>query len=399
MAKYRLLYAIVYFGSLAFALAYESKLTFVLFVGAAVLPVVTLILLVLSGLLLKLEVIPDTEYVGKLQNFDITIRVKNRFIIPVSPMMITGTFHDRDGSIIPGRRLVLSAGALRKSDCVFSGSIRYRGRYRLGIESAVIYDLLRIFKFKIKNTPGCIVTVTPRRIILDETSALWADDYESSLTKVSFMDSSTSSSVRKYEDGDLLKHVHWKLSAKQDELMVRQMEQNLGSSAVIVTDMHALTENTEENMKYADAAAETALAITRKIITDGRSALNIYRTRKGSAGTSQIQNIDEYEQLLDIFAVLPITDTVSGAEALVPKAAELMTGCEPLFIITPKLEAQTFSAILASVSGSCSEMRIYLTGSKPSPALMAEADASRIASVSFIDPDDIALSLRESMSR
>ena len=46
MAKYRFLYALIYVGSAAFALSYESKLTFVLFAGVALLPVVSLILLI-----------------------------------------------------------------------------------------------------------------------------------------------------------------------------------------------------------------------------------------------------------------------------------------------------------------------------------------------------------------
>ena len=64
MAKYRFLYALIYVGSAAFALAYESRLTYVLFLGVAILPIVTLIIMVLSGLLLKVEVIPDAVYVG-----------------------------------------------------------------------------------------------------------------------------------------------------------------------------------------------------------------------------------------------------------------------------------------------------------------------------------------------
>ena len=123
MAKYRFLYALLYIGSLVLALCYESRLTFVLFVGVAALPIVSLILMVLSGLLLKLEVEPDADYVGKLQDFGIKVRVINRFIMPVSPMMIIGTFHDRNGNVIAGRRLVMSVSALHKCEYVFEGNI------------------------------------------------------------------------------------------------------------------------------------------------------------------------------------------------------------------------------------------------------------------------------------
>lgn len=398
MAKYRTLYAVLLIGSVIFALAYESKLSLVLLIGVAILPFVTLLLLVLTGLLLKLEVTPDTAYVGKLQNFDITVRVTNRFIMPVSPMMITGTFHDSDGSIMSGRKLVVNTSAFRKSEYVFSGSIRYRGEYVLGIDNAEIYDLLRIFRFRIKRMPCCHVTVTPRRILLDETTVLCSDDFDSNVTKISFFDSGSFVSVREYEEGDLLKHVHWKLSAKHDELMVRQTEQNLGSSAIIMTDLHSIaTENEEDDMRAADAAVEAALALTRKIIEDGRTALNIYRTHDGTINAFPAEKPEDYERLLAMFAVLPITDGSEGVAALAPTAAEHLTGNEPVFMITPEMSADEFSYILRCMDGACGEMRIYLTAYAPDDMLSAVIAAEKSASVCTIDADDVALSLRNSM--
>lgn len=399
MAKYRILYTLLFIGAAVFALAYESKLTFVLFAGVAVMPPVTFILMLLSGLLMKIEVIPETEHVGKLQDFGITVRVTNRFIIPAAPMIVTGTFHDRNGSVIPGRRLVLSARALRKCEYEFKGYINYRGEYMLGIERAEIYDLLRLFRFRLKKIPMCGITVMPRRVMLDETTALCTDDYDSTITKVSFLESGSFASIRKYEDGDLMKHVHWKLSAKHDELMVKQSEQNLGSSALIITDIHAVSEDTDSALRSADAAVEAALALTRKIITDGRTAVNIYRTGSGRSDVISAVKNEDYEKLLSVFSVIPITEPGKGAESLVPRAAEHLTGSEPLFIITTETDAETFADIMRAVGNSVGEIRIYLTASKPSAALLAEVSAAKNASVWVIDPDDVSLSLRNSMIR
>lgn len=399
MAKYRFLYTVLWLGSCAFALAYESKLTFVLFAGVTVLPVVTLILMVLSGLLLKLEVSPDSDYVGKLQDFGVKVRVINRFVMPVSPMMITGTFHDRNGNVISGRRLVLSAAALRKCEYVFEGHIRCRGEYILGVEQAEIYDLLRLFRFRMNKTPMVRVIVTPRRILLDETSALCTDDYDSSITKISFMESGSFASVRQYADGDLMKHVHWKLSAKHNELLVKQSEQNLGSSALIVTDLHAVFDDRDKNMQSADAAVEAALALTRKIIADGRTAINIFRPADGRTDVMSAAKTEDYEKLLAVFSVIPVTEAGAGAETLVPKAAEYLTGNEPLFIITTETDGDSFASVLRAVGSSCGEIRVYLTASKPDAKLLAEADSAKNASVWVIDPEDISLSLRNSMKQ
>ena len=397
MAKYRILYALLYLGAAVFALAYESKLSFVLFAGVALMPPVTFVLMLLSGLLMKIEVIPEADHVGKLQDFEITVKVKNRFVIPAAPMMVTGTFHDKNGSVIPGRKLVLSAAALRKCDYSFKGNISFRGEYMLGIENAEIYDLLRIFRFKLKHTPMCRITVMPRRVMLDETTALCTDDYDSTITKVSFMESGSFASVRKYADGDLMKHVHWKLSAKHDELMVKQSEQNLGSSALIITDLHSISENEDDNLKAADAAVETALALTRKIISDGRTAVNIYRTSDEHTDIKTAEKIDDYERLVSVFAVIPVTKKDAGAEKMISHAADNLTGSEPLFIITPKMKASALTDILNAVGNMCGEIRLYLTASDPDDMLAAQAGAAGNVSVWRIDQEDIALSLRTSM--
>ena len=397
MARYRALYALLWIGSAVFALSYESKLTFVLFVGVTVLPVLSLVLMVLSGLLLSLEVLPDMNYVGKLQDFGVKVIVVNRFVIPVSPMMIIGTFHDRAGSVIEGRRLVLSIAPLRKSEYVFDGCIQCRGEYVLGVEHAEIFDLLRIFRFRLRRTPMCRIVVMPRRIMLDETTALCTDDYDSSITKISFMESGSFASVRQYKDGDLMKNVHWKLSAKHDELMVRQSEQNLGSSAVIITDLHSVSEMEEVDLHAADAAVETALALTRKIISDGRTAVNIYRTGDACPDVFSAVKPEDYEQLLAVYSVIPVTEAGAGAEALAANAAEYLTGSEPVFIITTELDGDNLASVQNAIGKSCGGIRVYLTGSRPDASLLARAQASKNTSVWQIDPEDISLSLRNSM--
>ncbi|MBR5090967.1 MAG: DUF58 domain-containing protein, partial [Ruminiclostridium sp.] len=231
----------------------------------------------------------------------------------------------------------------------------------------------------------------------DETSALCTDDYDSSITKISFMESGSFASVRKYADGDLMKHVHWKLSAKHDELMVKQSEQNLGSSALIVTDIHAVSEINDENMTAADAAIEAALALTRKIITDGRTAVNVYRPGDGRVDVLSAVKNEDYEKLLSIYSVIPVTEPGKGVESLIPRAAEYLNGNEPLFIITTELGGEEFENILRSVGSSCGEVRVYLTASKPDAHLIAVAAAAEKVSVWTIDPEDISLSLRNSM--
>ena len=397
MAKYRFLYLLLYAAAAIFALSYESKLTFVLFLGTAILPAVTFVLMLISRLLLKTEVTPKQVYSRKLENFDMVVKITNRSFIPVSPLHIIGIFQDEEGNVSGGRRLIVSVMPFSDSEYVFGGNVKYRGEYLLGLERAEIYDLLRIFKMKIKLEPDCSAVIAPRRLNIDESSALCGDELDSSVTRVSFMDSSVFASVRKYEDGDLLKHVHWKLSAKQDELMVKQFEQNLGSSAVIITDTRAIYEDPDDNMCVIDAVIESALALSDKIISDGRCAVNIFRAPEGDIQMISAQTHEDYEQLFTVYSVISSNETDKSAAEMICETADTFTPGEPIFIMAPEMTGEELDSILELIDDTTSEIRIYLTGGADDPELLARVEESRGVSVYGIDPDDISLSLRSSM--
>lgn len=396
MAKNRFFYLAVFAGALTFALAYESRLTLVLFAGVATLPIVTFVLLLFSRLLLRTETEPKSVFTHKLQQFGITIRIKNRFIIPVSPLRITGIFHDTDGSVIGDRRLILNVMPLSSAEFLFSGNIKYRGEYTLGIEKIEIYDLLRIFRFKIKLTPDCCVVVAPRKLTLHDNDLLSADDYDSTMTKVSFMDNMVFSGVRNYADGDLLKHVHWKLSAKHDDLMVKQMEQNLGGNAVVIADLERYSETEEENMKAADAVIESALAITRKIISDGRSVINVFRAANGMIDAAAVESTEDYENLFSAYSVIPLHDYAGGAAATASEVSEIFSESVPVFIITPAIDADGIRSIINSCSKCKDITRIYLTAAEADDELVSVCESAGGITIHEIDPDDIVLSIHES---
>lgn len=397
MAKYRFFYILLLLGSVALAVGYYSRFTFIIMLSVIAMPFISFILLVFTRLFLKIESAPKKIFVHKLQQFDIVVRVKNRFIIPVSPLRITGIFHDEDGSVREDRQLILSVMPFSTSEFSFGGNIRFRGEYLLGYKEAWLYDILRLFRFRIKLDPDCSVIVSPRRLSLDDNNALCDDDYESSRTTMSFFENTSFASVRKYTDGDSLRHVHWKLSAKQDSLVVKQMEQNLGSNASILVDITAHFLDDEKNLSSTDAVVETALAITQKIISDGRRAVNLYRNVKGEAEISAVENKDDYERLFSLYSVVPVFKPELGAVSLLREIGSFFSDNETLFIITPKLSGTDLKKILESGAHRAKNIRIYLTGEKISDSLAEAAVTYESISIFEISPDDVGISLRSSM--
>lgn len=397
MAKQRLLYILFLLAALALALGYESRLTLVLLIAAVAMPLVSFLLLLITRLLLRVETAPKSMFVHKLQEFSVGVKVKNRFILPVSPLRLTGNFHDSDGRVTGERQLIVSVMPFSTAEFLFTGNILYRGEYKLGLEAVDIYDLMRLFRFRIRLIPDCTVTVAPRRFSIDDDNVLSGDDFDSNRTNPSFMENTAFASVRKYADGDSLRHVHWKLSAKQEELVVKQMEQNLGSNTIIIADTTGIFSEEEDNMRTVDAVVESALAFTRKIISDGRCAVNLFRGASGEAEIVAAETRSDYEQLFLAYSALPISEEGTGAAMLAAEQKNVFDNAETLFIIAPALTADQLHSIMSCGGETMRSIRIYLTGEKADDKLMAAAAARSNISIFGIDPEDIGLSLRNSM--
>ncbi len=148
MKKNRIIYIFLLIAAVIFAGAYESKLTFIILVTLITLPLLTLFMLVLERFALKLEVKPESLFVQKLRRFSITVTIRNRFIVPMSPVRVTGIFQDEDGNLIYDKTLIVSVMPFCKTELLFGGCLKYRGEYHLGACEAALYDLLGLFCIK-----------------------------------------------------------------------------------------------------------------------------------------------------------------------------------------------------------------------------------------------------------
>jgi len=138
--------------------------------------------------------------------------------------------------------------------CVIRQSVRseYAGRVDTETEEFTVYDPLHLFYLKGLKVKNAGVLVSPMPAVtgadelyscvegfprLDESRKLgteYSPDYE----------------IREYIPGDELKNIHWKLTAKQDKLMVRE---RLASGRLKMNVLLPLTDDKKENDGLVDS--------------------------------------------------------------------------------------------------------------------------------------------------
>jgi uncharacterized protein (DUF58 family) len=140
-----------------------------------------------------------------------------------------------------------------------------RGIYPLGRITVTVWDLFRIVRYLETLDTGLTVKVYPRlypvRTLFPGASDIYRDTYASHGKNENQY---TMQDIRSYRDGDSLKRVHWKVSAKRGELFVKSYEKVTGTETALFIDMH------ENNYNYGAEAEErivdTALSIIQSMI-------------------------------------------------------------------------------------------------------------------------------------
>ena len=203
---------------------FRSYFLFLTLILMACSPVVSFLLLWACRDTLKAQTVLPADRVGRNTEFGFTIKVHNPRRFAAFTADVTYWW----GNIFTGyserkkQRLWVAPGGSSEIKLLLSS--RYAGRVEVRIEDLVIFDLLHMFCLRGCGKTDAYVITWPAFLEADEEelqSCVEGFPRENE-TKKRGTDYNPDYEVREYIPGDELKSIHWKLSAKQNELMVRE---------------------------------------------------------------------------------------------------------------------------------------------------------------------------------
>lgn len=203
------------------------------------------------------------------------ISVRYRGVIPIAPLAVEITA----GPDRPAQTLKLDGmpGAQQKLTLTFHAA--HVGVTRPGVKRVVISDLLGLFT--VEKTPrmqGGELIVLPLPFDVGELTYAAGDSGTESMARAS-EDITSPAEVRTYQQGDAMKKIHWKLSMRKQELMVRRFEAPVMPDALILLDCSRPPRMADENaqLDLRDALLETAASVMHQNIqTDHPAKLPIH---------------------------------------------------------------------------------------------------------------------------
>ena len=189
------------------------------------------------------------------------ISVSHKSILPIAPVAL----RMRATSNTPAGTIHLTQLGKRRQRVVHKFAADHVGAMFPGVDSYLVSDVFGFFKREHKpDLKGQELLVLPVPFDV-EPLTFAAGDMGVETMKRAMEDPSSPSDFRAYQQGDPLKRIHWKMSARKREIIVRQFEEPALPDALVLLDTsppHVSQGVPPENAPFLqDALLETAVSV------------------------------------------------------------------------------------------------------------------------------------------
>lgn len=235
-----------------------------------------LILLILAGAViavlwasatLEVEGALSGETVRRGDDVVLSLRVRHRGLIPVAPLLLelSDPVGNRDRDV----RLKNMPHRLQSMKLPIHAS--HVGVFSVGLHSCTVEDLLELVQRRIVLRKTSFELVVLPQTFDVEPLKLAPGDPGSELMSRATEDLNAPSDIRSYQPGDAMKKIHWKLSMRKRELVVRKFDEPILQDVLVLMDCSPPPSwgHARAGADIRDAMLETAASIiTSQTVTD-----------------------------------------------------------------------------------------------------------------------------------
>ncbi|HWR23505.1 MAG TPA: DUF58 domain-containing protein [Feifaniaceae bacterium] len=246
-------------------------------------------------------------------------------------------------------------------------STPYRGKFQVGMTNVRVTDIfgLTTLRIDMRRRPYYRMQemlVLPKAETQGAVSASMADAklFRNSYLRQSVHGDSVSS-ARLFQTGDELKRVHWKKSAQQGALFVKQYERPEREQALVLIDTFAHGLTGEDALVYADTVCECAMSIALHNVLRGR----VVQVLPGDTQEpTEYANVADMEKLQQRLALLQFEH--GGLLSAITRASGMAGAARALFVLTREAAPALTDALERSLMEFSSVTLVLVGGSRES---------------------------------
>lgn len=285
--------------TLLFTIYYRQSFFLVLFLLLCFLPVISYFLCRYGFYKTNVSLASKAYMADKPATLPLLVTISNESPVPLSHFEITlhvsSCFYKKEKL----EKVVLPAYARKHSTSSFPITYEKSGCYQTKLLEVASYDFLRLFYFsKACNTQTEVQIMPSLTGEIGYHTAIYGegfDEYEETSLKGNV--SSNVTDVREYHPGDRLQKIHWKLSAKTDNLMVKENEATTSNRFVILPELYQPDSSlsADTNPDILDATLDYTFMLGKELLQAGESFfLTCYSIKRNDFSTFFIRTSDEF---------------------------------------------------------------------------------------------------------
>ncbi|MDE6774838.1 MAG: DUF58 domain-containing protein [Ruminococcus sp.] len=293
----KIFFAVLIIVCIVFYIMYLWDFALVLLIVMAVLPVIMFISTYAAKKMIDIDFAVKDNTAAKKENFPIQLKVLNRSIIPIGKAEVhieyCNIFSGETGSFT----LLIPVQARNVQSVSFQLSSRFCGIVKVRCAYIDIFDPLRIFRFRAGSSIQTEISIMPEGLeISGRVSSTDRLNDESSVFSeyAAGDDPSEIFDLRNYNQGDRLNRIHWKLSLKKDEFIVKDYSLPVDIPCTIFLNLRC-SEKSVYTLPVFDTLIETFVSMSQFLIENERVHTVVYYNFK--AGNFVEVNIDSSDSL------------------------------------------------------------------------------------------------------
>ena len=264
----RFFYAILLIAAIIFYIMYLGDFALVLLISVIAIPVFLLISLFITKKNISVELNVQSSSVQKNQSFPVQIKVENRSIFPIGKAEANIEYFNLFNCDPVNFILHMPIQARNEQNAIFQLNSKFCGILKVRCAGITIYDPLKLFKFTVGKNVGINISVMPEGHEISG-QVVYSDKVNDESNIFSEHkpgdDPSQVFDLRNYNPGDRLNRIHWKLSSKKDEFIVKDYSLPVDVPCLIFLDLKSDNELSYK-LPVLDTMIESLLSLSQFLI-------------------------------------------------------------------------------------------------------------------------------------
>ncbi|MDE6848276.1 MAG: DUF58 domain-containing protein [Ruminococcus sp.] len=274
----KILFLILIVICVFFYILYVWNFSLILLIIFVTLPIVMFVTTLITKHMIKAEFAVQNKTTPKNSSFPVQLCVTNKSIFPIGKAEAHIEYYNIFNNQINEFELLFPVQARNTQRITFQLSSKYCGILKIRSAYIDIYDPLRIFRFRTGKNVQAEIAVMPE--IHEVNGAISYTDRESEESSVfsentAGDDPSEIFDLRDYINGDKLNRIHWKLSSKKDELIVKEYSMPVDVPCMLFLNLKCY-EDSEYTLPVFDTLVETLISVSQFMIENERIHTIVY---------------------------------------------------------------------------------------------------------------------------